>query len=232
MTLTRATHRHRNLIQLVTLLSLFAANPITANRVVGRLLMDLMFTAVLLAAIASLSRRPRFFRPAVGLGVVSLVLMWASRLVGATSSGLSVGLLGLFFAYILVVSFFDLLRGGDSDSVTGETVFQSLNIYLFIGIFFAASFALIEITQPGSLNVAAQVGPDVRSLGEAPDWFALTFYFSFINLTTVGFGDVTPATDLMRSLCIVGAVIGQFYLAVLVARLIGLQIAQASDTPQ
>ena len=230
MTLKQVAYQHRNLVQLVTLLALFAGYPLAANRVVGRLFMDLMFTAVLIAAVSSLSTRPRFFRPAIGLAVISLVLLWANRFVGQANSGLSVGLLGLFFAYILAVSFADLLRG--RAAVTRETVFQSLNIYLFLGMVFAALFAWIEITHPGSLNVADGQHSALQGMGSGGrDWFALTFYFSFINLTTVGFGDITPATDLTRSLCIVEAVIGQFYLAVLVARLIGLQIAQGPASP-
>lgn len=228
MTLKQTALRHRNLVQLITLLSLFAVYPIAGDRAAGRILLDMMFTAVLLAAVASLSVRPRWYRPAVGLAVMALVLMWATRYVGPDSAALSIGLLGLFFGYVLIVSFVDLLRGR---TVSGEMVFQALNIYLFLGMFFAAVFALIEISNPGSLNVPAHELPDLRRFDQRDDWFSLTFYFSFVNLTTVGFGDMTPATEVTRSLSIVEAVVGQFYLAVLVARLVGLHIAQGTAEP-
>jgi hypothetical protein len=61
-------------------------------------------------------------------------------------------------------------------------------------------------------------------VGEQQTFFRLT-YFSFVMLTTVGYGDVTPGRDTVRSLAMVEAVAGQFYLAVLVADLVGKRVA-------
>jgi hypothetical protein len=58
--------------------------------------------------------------------------------------------------------------------------------------------------------------------------FLLT-YFSFVTLTTVGYGDITPAGDTARALAMIEAVAGQFYLAVLIAELVGKRLAQATS---
>lgn len=58
----------------------------------------------------------------------------------------------------------------------------------------------------------------------------LTFiYYSFITITTLGYGDITPLTDVARSFAITEAVIGQIYLVLLVARLVGIHIAQSTS---
>jgi voltage-gated potassium channel len=54
-------------------------------------------------------------------------------------------------------------------------------------------------------------------------------YYSFVTLTTLGYGDITPVTDPARSLSLLEAVMGQLYLAVLVARLVGIHIAQSNE---
>ncbi|MCR4415511.1 MAG: potassium channel family protein, partial [Thermoguttaceae bacterium] len=70
----------------------------------------------------------------------------------------------------------------------------------------------------------SQAGPDVAAARPAP---GVLSYFSFITLATVGYGDVTPTTSLARTLAWTEAITGQFYLAVLVAGLVGLKVTQA-----
>jgi len=77
-------------------------------------------------------------------------------------------------------------------------------------------YNLIDLLQPGSFNV-----PDhfTRSKG------SFHIYYSFITLTTVGYGDITPISGMARSLSMLEGIIGQSYMAVLVARLVGMQVA-------
>ncbi|MBN1852246.1 MAG: two pore domain potassium channel family protein [Pirellulales bacterium] len=70
----------------------------------------------------------------------------------------------------------------------------------------------------------APVGTDVSAI--TPDRGALN-YFSFITLATVGYGDITPTTPLTRTLAWIEAITGQFYLAVIVAGLVGFKVTQA-----
>ncbi len=62
----------------------------------------------------------------------------------------------------------------------------------------------------------------------ATDYKILAIYYSFVTMTTIGFGDVVPTTPLARMCSVVQGISGQIYLTVLVARLVGLHIAEAT----
>jgi hypothetical protein len=83
---------------------------------------------------------------------------------------------------------------------------------------------VIEIARPGSFRVDAEFADQLQL--EHHRHFFLTYY-SFITLTTVGYGDVVPIKAASRGMAIVEAILGQFYIAVLIAELIGKRVAQA-----
>ena len=95
-----------------------------------------------------------------------------------------------------------------------DTLSGAVSVYLLIGIVFAQLYDLVETLQPGSFS-AAFLEPEA-----SPGWTFLLFY-SFMTLTTVGYGDITPATDATRSLAILEGTIGVLYVAILIARLLG-----------
>jgi hypothetical protein len=82
---------------------------------------------------------------------------------------------------------------------------------------------LVEILQPGSFNLAKGTA---MKFGGSETIFAV--YFSYVTLTTLGYGDITPLSGAARTLAIVEATTGQIYLAVLVARLVGLHVAHST----
>ena len=94
--------------------------------------------------------------------------------------------------------------------MTARTISASLSIYLLFGLFFAYLFALIGVSRDGGFF--AQTGPHT-----SVDYL----YFSFITMTTVGFGDLTAANGAGRMLCALEALLGQLYLVTVVAVVIG-----------
>jgi voltage-gated potassium channel len=94
--------------------------------------------------------------------------------------------------------------------VNSESIHAALSAYLLAGIFFGQIFLSIESIHPGSI-----VGPDRFSEFNA-------IYFSFVTLATLGYGDFLPRTAISRGVATFEVIGGQLYLAVLVARLIGL----------
>ena len=94
--------------------------------------------------------------------------------------------------------------------VTLQTAFGALCIYLLIGMLFAFSFGAVAVLQYGPLFSNGTEG-DLQS----------HLYFSFITITTTGYGDLSPAGDLARSLSILEALIGQLYLVTVVAVIVG-----------
>jgi hypothetical protein len=108
--------------------------------------------------------------------------------------------------------------------ITADDVNGAFCGYLLIGIAFAHIFGLVELLRPGSFHLPANLS--AMSENEAARQSLLT-YFSLVTLTTVGYGDVTAVSAPARSLACVEAVIGQFYIAVVVAELIGIKLAAA-----
>lgn len=100
--------------------------------------------------------------------------------------------------------------------VDAERIFAVLSAYLLTGLIFGIAYGLIHELRPGSFRLPTEEA--VR--------FEHGVYMSFVILTSLGFGDVVPLTPIARGLTILEAVIGQMYMAVLVARLVSLYSAE------
>lgn len=131
----------------------------------------------------------------------------------------------IFFAFAITWLVKDVLT---SRSVDGNTLAGSICVYLLLGVIGGLIFALIEIFQPGSYYLIPEVAPvDVHRAEMNPGYM---MYFAFVTLTTVGYGDIVPASEAARSASVVLAVIGQLTLVVLISRLVGLHIATIPKT--
>jgi voltage-gated potassium channel len=99
----------------------------------------------------------------------------------------------------------------------------ALCVYLLIGIFWGCLFAVLESVAPGSFSGVLLEDP--ASVHETSRHLE---YFSFVMLSTVGYGDITLTSRAAAALCQAEAIFGQFFVLVLIARLLGLQVAQQS----
>ena len=96
-------------------------------------------------------------------------------------------------------------------------------LYVTIGIFFVALYLVMAVLIPDAFR-----GVSLRPHASLPSDFV---YFSFVTLTTVGYGDIVPVDPLVRSLCNVEAIIGQIFPATVLARLVSDQVS-SRGTPQ
>ena len=130
----------------------------------------------------------------------------------------------LFLVYVIAVVTRVVFR---APIVDGNILCGAASIYLLIGVLSGFIYSLVDLYLPGSFTLLPNgvpiTGPHVH-----PDagWL---IYFSFTTLTTVGFGDILPSSELARSLAVLEAVIGQILLVVMMARLVGLHVAQVSS---
>jgi hypothetical protein len=99
-----------------------------------------------------------------------------------------------------------------------EHLYAGLSAYLLAGIFFGVFYWVLERTWSGSFAVAGEGAQNHFSLPAA-------IYYSFVTLTTLGYGDIVPRSEAGRGLAIMEAVAGQLYLAVMIARLVSLYAA-------
>jgi hypothetical protein len=168
--------------------------------------------ATLVLALYASEARPLIARLATVV-VASAVLGSAGALIGlgelGSSAGRIVAVLLVALAPIAIVR--GVVRGVRTEgAVTMHTMFGVLCIYLLIGMLFAYAYGLVG---------DAQSEPFFNS-GIAPD-ISDYLYFSFATITTVGYGDLSAATDLGRSVAIAEALIGQIYLVTVVAVIVG-----------
>ncbi len=173
------------------------------------------FAVALVAGIWSLDRRGLWFRVGLGLGLAALALTSAGALIPHRASLLS-GLACLAsLALICVVLGIRWLFA--APRVTVESLLAALSVYLLIGI----TFGLVHV---GLYGRDAAWYHGVSPTGQSAE-VAELIYFSLGTLTTSAYGDIVPAHPLSRLLCNVEAVVGQMYVAVLVATLVGAYAA-------
>jgi len=106
-----------------------------------------------------------------------------------------------------------------ADRVTPDTICGALSVYMLMALTWAVAYLLLVNVHPGAIAMDAARYPN-----HVMDWEDCLF-FSFVTLTTLGFGDIVPVSAQARSLTILEAVCGILYVAVLVARLVGLHAA-------
>ena len=115
----------------------------------------------------------------------------------------------LAFSYICYGLLRYALRAGVVDF---EKIAAAVNVYLFLGLIWRDIYSLVSILIPGAFN---------SDLLNQTDFL----YYSFVTLSTLGYGDVLPMEGPAKALAYMEAIIGQLYLTILVARLVGLHIA-------
>ncbi len=128
-----------------------------------------------------------------------------------------------FFVFLVMAIIADFLH---TQEVTTDTISGAACVYLLIGIIWSLAYALLEHIYPGSFH--SSMPKKVISLTNTSSFS----YFSFVTLTTVGFGDITPVSKGAKLLVIMEAILGQLYIAIFLARIIGsYQRVEKSDPP-
>jgi len=210
----------RHLALLISLLFLFLVTPLAAGLRHGALIMNGVAAVVLATASYALIGRKRLFALAVALSGISIIATWLllfyQQLWAALLSHICVIVLITFFS-VTILGY--VLRG---KRITVDKIFAAVCVYLLIGYGWTFIYALLDELQPGSFVAMSEAA--------ANDYVGRVLqmrYFSFITLTTVGYGDIVPRSPATRTFAALEAVTGQIYLTVLVARLVGLHIVHA-----
>jgi Ion channel len=127
-----------------------------------------------------------------------------------------------FLLYALVSLLRSVIRARE---ITADTIYGALTVYVLIGLVWGVCYILLVTTQPNAIAI-----DPTRHSSTSMDWFDCMFY-SFVTLTTLGYGDMVPVTGPARSLSILEAICGIMYVAILVARLVGLYASTNSQSP-
>lgn len=130
----------------------------------------------------------------------------------------------LFFVLASILIFRYVLQ---TRRVTANTIWAALCVYLFIGLLWSIAYVILMYMNPETFLAPEAFLTAGQRLG-----FSEFIYYSFVTLTTLGYGDITPVSESARALSSLEAVIGQMYMTVLVARLVGMHIAFATANPK
>jgi hypothetical protein len=119
-----------------------------------------------------------------------------------------------------------LLRGVlRQREITRETISMSISVYLLLGFTWGLFYIVLHHLQPLAFSLGS---PSIPISGEQKA-FPILIYFSLTTLSTIGFGDITPLSLQARYAAVAEGITGQFYLAILVARLVGMQMSKSAN---
>ena len=204
---------------LLSLLGLWLLAPLLRMLDYEEVTTAILITATVVAASYAMTDQGKGFFLILGLGVLLAIATWidASRI--EYEFGLFSSTVGLLFygmvAYELLVDILSKESRIDMNLING-----AISVYLLMGICFSHLYALIFALDPEAF----------RGIAEGAATGTQFVYFSFVTLTTLGYGDITPVSSWGGSFAMLEALLGQIYLTVLVARLVGMHISQASPS--
>lgn len=197
----------------ISMISLFLFRPFLESFLGLKILMLIFVTFVMVSGVYAVSDHKLRFIIGMILFLPAITINWSQFYIDSLWIFIFAKAIGVVFIAHVIVSI--LIYLFKENHVTLDMIMGAVCVYLLFGILWSFGYALIEMILPGSFNYSGD--PDTA-----------LFYYSYITLTTVGYGDVVPVLDAARSFAILEAITGQIYLAVLVARLVGMYSSQSS----
>jgi len=160
------------------------------------------FSALLAIGIVSLRNSGRIFRISIAIVVAGIVLNILDAINGEPVFFL--GSMLLILAFLILTTFASMRQIAVDNVISTNRIVGAICVYLLLGVMWSVSYALLEFALPGSFSgIAVEAGSNW-----SPDWI----YYSFVTLTTVGYGDMLPLTHSARALSYIETIFGQFYI--------------------
>ena len=200
---------------LAALFVLIFAMPLVGTATDAHPLREVLLVGVLMAGVFVATHNQRSLRTGVVLGVLALLSRGLPVFIENSAIGVFSNLMSIVF--LLFVAWSMLTALAREKRVDLDTVAGGICIYLLIGLICSLGFGAISI-----VDAAAFAYSNGQVLSGLPD----TLYFSFVTLTTLGYGDITPVAPMARSLAMIESIIGQLFIAVFIARLVALYTSQ------
>ena len=231
----------RHTALLVAIIAAFAVRPLIGDRGEGPVVFSIALLGLMLVALYTVqldevvgeravlvAQRRR--RSIVGW---TLAVVGIGERIGASffpsPQLLAVGTVSwtLFFGFVAWVELRSVLKQRE---VTSETISMSISVYLLMGLCWGLVYIMLFQHRPDAFSFG---GPtQAPNANDQTTVFPVFIYFSLTTLSTIGFGDITPVTLAARYTAVAEGITGQFYLAILVARLVGMQMSQAASSSE
>jgi hypothetical protein len=188
----------------------------------GRLVARFFFSLVIVAGVVTTFKQRWLHGSIIVLAVASLGLNWAEEIrPGGALTTLNAGLSLIYLGFLLSMVVVQVFGKGP---VTGHRIRGAILIYLLLGALWALLYQVVALTIPQAFRL-----PEDLARGDPDALQRMMTYFSFITLTTTGYGDITPVHPVARTLCMLEALVGQLYPAITLARLVALAVMHQKE---
>jgi len=212
---------NRFLILLISLITYFASFPIIDNLPIAKNLLSFFYLLIIFSAVFSISDTKKPLLISTILLFLTLAFRWLHFFYQLdTFYLLELSSSCLFWLYVATHILRFIIN---QQHISAELVYAAIAVYFIIGLIWTSTYQIIELHNPHSFSIVNKIASGKQEL------FFQMWYFSMVTLTTLGYGDITPISMSARSFVILEAMTGQFYLAILIASLIGRRVSQNSS---
>ncbi len=200
-------HWRNNLILFICIVSLFIIGP-SLGFMHKRVIYAGFYTMLILSSIYVIDYNAIVRKIIFSYGLVIIIIIWLNVVFDTKLFNTIPFVLLSVFLFLITISL--IVHVALSKDVNANIIFSAINGYLLLGIIGAISFIIFDSFEKDSLLNNVQ-NPELKDF----------LYFSFVTLSTLGYGDITPASDAGRVIALVLAISGQLYIAILIAMLVG-----------
>jgi len=186
----------------------------------GPVVKSLVFSCLLVIGVWSLQGSGRFFSVGITLVIAGITLNVLAAIFPSTV--FLYGSLAALFGFLLISIFWTFNQVVLSTEISANRLVGAVCIYLLLGVIWAVAYSILGMAFPGSFQGFSPLAD--------PEWDSEWLYFSFVTMTTLGYGDISPVSATARALAYIQAIFGQFYIAILVAGLVGAHILRRDNT--
>jgi len=217
--LTQYYHTERFLILLIFLLLLLVLSPFLKDLRWFELIRSILTSWIFIEIYHTISWGKKQLTTGLILVVLAIAAVWVNNFLGTVDKIIALTstiiVIYLFFSIVVLARFIY-----SAERVGREVIYVAVIIYLLISIVWCYFYVTLESFVPGSFDLPLDTGPT--------DKFIWLMYFSFVTITTLGYGDITPLNAKASALASMEALIGQIYLVVIVAWLVGMHVYERS----
>ena len=205
--------KNRFLIFLILLITLFLVVSFIESPFYSRLIETINYTLLLLIGLYAFSDVKNFFRITIVFFIVAIVIDWMQffdpdgKFINTLRALLSAPVLAL----LLIMTLKSIRTAA---KISKDVIFAALSGYILIGYIGAFLIMAISLLYPGSYNIEVRIGT-LEAL-----------YFSFVTMTTLGYGEIVPISEQARAITILLSILGPMYVAILIAMIVGKYASQ------
>jgi len=215
MSLMRSKERFFIIICLI--LGLLLLVPILNRFVAVHIFLDIFLTAIVISMAYTISHKKRYVITGVLFAIVMLASLWLQYFFQNKGIAVISMIAGILFVSLVIASILGVML--KNEIISREIIYQAILLYLLAALLWAFLYTFLELVDPASFNIDL----------DQPQSYLLVFqYYSFVTITTLGYGDITPVTEVAKAFSVLEAVVGQLYLVVVVAWLVGMHVSSKS----